>query len=296
MLFWVHKELENKNVKLLTKDEINNLLNDGWLPGKCPAHWITNGVVNKLLKEGLELPQGFRYGQSEEFKRKNSESGRLRWKNTSQERRLEIAKKVSEGTKNMWDNLSNDERDLREKHRLDTRNNWTKEEIEKHSLSMSIAAKKNRASITKEEYHERSVKATTTKKKNNSFNTSSYEELCYEALCNNFGKTDVIREYMNDSRYPFKSDFYIKSKDLFIELNIHPSHGKHRFNFSNKDDVDLAEALKNKNDKWSNMILYVWCNRDVEKFNTAIENKLNYIAIYPEDFDNFISKLKENKL
>lgn len=34
-----------------------------------------------------------------------------------------------------------------------------------------------------------------------------------------FGKTDVLRNVCVDNRYPYHVDFYVKSHDLFIELN-----------------------------------------------------------------------------
>ena len=58
-----------------------------------------------------------------------------------------------------------------------------------------------------------------TKKQNHSFNTSSYEDVFYSKLLLIFDSEDIIRQYYDD-RYPFNCDFYIKSKDLFIELNL----------------------------------------------------------------------------
>lgn len=36
---------------------------------------------------------------------------------------------------------------------------------------------------------------------------------------------DLLYDVKVDDRYPYFVDFYIPSKDLFIELNAHPSHG-----------------------------------------------------------------------
>ena len=58
-----------------------------------------------------------------------------------------------------------------------------------------------------------------TKKLNNSFNTSQPEEMFYDELCKIFDKEDIYRQY-KEIRYPFDCDFYIKSLDLFIELNL----------------------------------------------------------------------------
>lgn len=67
-MFFVHKGLENKSVKKLSQDEIQELLNNGWKPGKAPSHWVTDGHTDILLKECLPLPEGFRYGQSDAFR------------------------------------------------------------------------------------------------------------------------------------------------------------------------------------------------------------------------------------
>ena len=120
-----------------------------------------------------------------------------------------------------------------------------------------------------------------TMKKNNSFNTSKPEEKLYVLLCNIFGEDDIIRQY-KEERYPYFCDFYVKSKDLFIELNGNWTHGPHAFDENNVDDVKLLENWKSKSsgkDYYSNAI-YVWTELDVNKFNIAKKNNLNYIAIY----------------
>lgn len=58
-----------------------------------------------------------------------------------------------------------------------------------------------------------------TKKQNNSFNKSKPEEYFYNYLLHKYSKEDIVRQY-RDERYPFACDFYIKSQDLFIELNL----------------------------------------------------------------------------
>ena len=63
-----------------------------------------------------------------------------------------------------------------------------------------------------------------TKKRAHSFKKSKKEDLYYNYLCNIYGSDDVVRQY-SDDRYPFSCDFYIKSKDLFIECNFHWTHG-----------------------------------------------------------------------
>lgn len=72
-----------------------------------------------------------------------------------------------------------------------------------------------------------------------SFNKSLGEELFYTALQEVFNPDDIERQYSTDTRYPFACDFYIKSLDLFIELNLHWSHGLKPF-----DSTDPADLQK----------------------------------------------------
>lgn len=68
-----------------------------------------------------------------------------------------------------------------------------------------------------------------TKINNGTTNTSKPQEILYSNLIDIFGKNDIVREY-KDERYPFHADFYVKSLDLFIELNIFFTHGGEPYN------------------------------------------------------------------
>lgn len=63
-----------------------------------------------------------------------------------------------------------------------------------------------------------------TKKRNNSCNTSKAEEKVYQLLLTKYEKQDIIRQYKNEL-YPFHCDFYIKSRQLYIECNYYWTHG-----------------------------------------------------------------------
>lgn len=124
-----------------------------------------------------------------------------------------------------------------------------------------------------------------TKKKNNSFNSSKPEEMYKQYLINKYGEDDVKAQYNADSRYPFECDFYIKSLDLFIELNLHWSHGNHPFNSESEEDVKKLEIWREKaktSDFYKNAI-ETWTVRDVRKIQMAQKNNLNYKAYYTED-------------
>ena len=123
-----------------------------------------------------------------------------------------------------------------------------------------------------------------TKKRNNSFNSSKPEDNYYIHLIDVYGEDDVVRQYRDD-RYPYACDFYVKSKDLFIELNFNWTHGGHPFDSQNDADIKkltIWEEKAIKSEFYKNAI-YTWTELDVKKQLIAKENKLNYIVYYSEE-------------
>lgn len=119
-----------------------------------------------------------------------------------------------------------------------------------------------------------------TLRKNNSFNASKPEDRCYELLKSKFN--DVIRNYSTDNRYPFNCDFYIPSKDLFIECHFHWTHGGTPFNKDNQEHLKQLEKWRSKNTQFYKNAEEVWIKRDPKKLKTFIDNKLNYKIFYTE--------------
>lgn len=115
----------------------------------------------------------------------------------------------------------------------------------------------------------------TTKKQNNTFSTSEPEEEVYKLLLTKFTKEDIERQYKSKV-YPYRCDFYIKSKDLYIEYNGHFTHGLELFNKDNPEHQKILAFWKNKNTKFYNIAIYVWTVLDPLKLKIATENKLNY--------------------
>lgn len=123
-----------------------------------------------------------------------------------------------------------------------------------------------------------------TKKSNHTFNSSKPEDRYYIHLIDVYGEDDVVRQYRDD-RYPYACDFYVKSKDLFIELNFNWTHGGHQFDSQNEADVKklaIWEEKATKSEFYKNAI-YTWTELDVKKQLVAKENKLNYIVYYSEE-------------
>lgn len=126
------------------------------------------------------------------------------------------------------------------------------------------------------------------------FTSSDHERLLYELLVKQFGIHDVLRNYKDDERYPFYADFYIVSRDLFIELNADRSHGVHWYNENDPKDknrldemlqraakIDTVQKPSDKTHKsryWN--YVHVWSELDVEKRNCARSHNLNYLVFW----------------
>lgn len=171
----------------------------------------------------------------------------------------------------------------------------TPETIEK--LRISHLGKK----LSPEKLKEANKKRYYTLKKNKTFHASKIEKEYKKLLISIFGSNDIETEYV-DVRYPFKCDFYVRSKDLFIELNIFPTHGKHPFDSLSEEDIQELQSLQKKpqtyiNHKgkqiksWAAVKIYVWTIYDVLKQKIAQENNLNYRCYYSEKeaFDDLIN-------
>lgn len=140
-----------------------------------------------------------------------------------------------------------------------------------------------------------------TRRNNNTFNTSHPEEILYNALVSKFEESDIIRQYFDKERYPFKCDFYIKSEDLFIELHLSWCHGYMPFN---PDSTECVEQLyqweqKSKQSEYYKYAIQNWTDKDVSRLNYMNRNHLNYLVIY-QDFvitsNNYKLKTKFREL
>lgn len=134
------------------------------------------------------------------------------------------------------------------------------------------------------------AKMRATKKERGSFNKSKAEDRLYERLVERFGVSDVIRQYNSDV-YPHDCDFYIKSRDLYIELNGFDTHGPHWFGSWELDRpfFDFAHA---HGDTVCSMHDDTWTGDDVQKREDARRGGLNYVVFWGdngEDVDLWFS-------
>ena len=124
----------------------------------------------------------------------------------------------------------------------------------------------------------------------------NYLKLKYES-------DDIITQYKS-KEYPYYCDFYIKSINLYIEIQGHWTHNDHPFDINNLNDQQIMNIWRTKSlsDNYYKNALNTWTIKDVEKRNTAIQNNLNYLEIfgktdlnkYIDIFENYIKNMENN--
>lgn len=117
-----------------------------------------------------------------------------------------------------------------------------------------------------------------TKRVNGTFNTSEAEAVLREMLVAKFGESDVKCQH-ETLAYPYQCDFYVASRDLYVELNGFVSHGRHWFGQTAADLIQAA-ALSDRHTEFYDNVVDVWTRRDVEKRETARRNNLNYVVFW----------------
>ena len=143
----------------------------------------------------------------------------------------------------------------------------------------------NKSRATKPENKEVQIqKIKESKLRNGTNKASKAEDNFYHSLTILFDKADIVRPYTDD-RYPFLCDFYIKSKDLFIEYQGHPSHGYCPFDKDNKEHLAYLEK--------QSIDMTTWIKRDVIKLETAKRNNIRLALIYPHH-NNYL--VENNKI
>lgn len=129
-------------------------------------------------------------------------------------------------------------------------------------------------------------KIISTKLKNGTINDSQPERDAYELLVQKFGRDDVFPQYRSE-KYPYKCDFYVKSLDVFIELNLYWMHGGHWFDMNNDADLEKLQAWLSSDKPSYERAIYVWTQNDLDKRNVALQNNLNYIVFWNQDLSDF---------
>ena len=140
------------------------------------------------------------------------------------------------------------------------------------------------------------IKMAETKRRNGTINGSKPEKLANAELIKVFGEDNVIAQYRDINRYPFDCDFYIKSLDLFIELNIHWIHGYEWYDSNNVLHQERVQFLRSKilgKKSIYERAIYIWTKNDPEKKKIAEKNGLNYLVFWNQNLSDFYEWLKE---
>lgn len=232
-------------------------------------HWADDVYRNKVVSS---LQKTF---ASQEYKCKRSKISKQMWSN------------VDFYTKRILDmNKPENKSYFKEQMRL-----WynkrcrTKEHQEKVRLRIANMWKYHKEELLLKRYN--------TMKKNGTFtNKSSWELSAKAALEDVFSL--VYYQYKSDS-YPFLCDFYIKDIDTYIELQYYWTHGGQPFDPTNNICLDKLKLWKDKailSNHYKGAI-YTWTHRDVEKYDYAISNNLNYLRFYTQnDFYSWLASIK----
>lgn len=114
------------------------------------------------------------------------------------------------------------------------------------------------------------------------FKQSPQEFAAMYMLAERFGRGNVYWQYgvhPSDARYPYNCDFYIKSADLFIEMNGHYCHGSHWFDPTSPDDALRVKHLLEGGKRGQNAV-DVWTRTDVMKRATAKASGIRYLVFW----------------
>ena len=123
-------------------------------------------------------------------------------------------------------------------------------------------------------------KGLSTKCVNETFGTSEGEVDLYDRLVNEFGVDDVVWQYRSDA-YPWACDFYVKSRDMYIELNGTWTHGGHWFG-SWSGDTEKLEKWRRRGTTYYRNAEAVWTGYDVQKRAMAAQGGLNYVVFWDD--------------
>ena len=109
----------------------------------------------------------------------------------------------------------------------------------------------------------------------------SKEEKAFEQILMEYN-IKYIPQYYDSNRYPFYCDFYLIDLDTFVELNIFPAHGTHRFNKNNNEDIKVLNEWYVKSKQSSIYLDWIerWTVKDPYKISIAKLNNLNYFTLY----------------
>lgn len=248
------------------------------------GHWTQSDFGKKYLKEIFNTDEE-RKARSERAK---SEGVRSKTQNTSLERygtpyywQNDDARVRLKGLLNAPEVIEKTKKTNLERYGCES---WSSSDIGKETLSKILSS------------NEVQEKMIVTRRLNGTVNSSKPEVIVNGELIEVFGKDNVVAQHRDADRYPYKCDFYVKSIDIFIELNIFWMHGGAWYD---PDNIEHQQKLQ----KWKSRVsdkkpmykraIYVWTENDPAKKKAAEENGLNYLVFWNNDLSDFYEWLKQ---
>ena len=246
-------------------EELELFLTEGWQLGASDKHRKNSGLKHLGNTPWNKGTTGLMKPNNGTFKK-----GQIPWN------------KGLKGVQKSWSKGLTKENDARvAKFSASNKLNWATNDTRRAIVAQNARARKGQH--LSPEVHEQFLDRNyITRKEHSSFNTSNPEDLYYDRLCSEYGRDKVIRNYRDKKRYPYRCDFYITTKDLFIELNLHWTHGYMPYDpKSEKCNKQLREwEEKAQTSQFYKNAIETWTVRDVNKRRIAEDNKLNYIVLY----------------
>lgn len=288
--------------------------------------YYTNGVVTIKVKPNEEIPDGFHLGRTfnsnpwnKGLTSETDERVRLGGQKTRQTRLSNgsyenpwnkgltadnnsslktVGNKVHQARQNrFWTTTlgrpKSDEEKLKQSIAMQGKPAWNKgltKDADERVQNAANKLKGHKCFVT--DWSAAKAKEYLTKKLNNSFNTSKPELQYLSEFQATYGIDNVISQYQ-DARYknpktgrPFICDFYIKSEDLFIEINFHWTHNTHPFDVDSDEDYEVLTKLQYKASTEPSKTSYLdairtWTETDPMKLAEFRKNNLNFMIFYP---------------
>lgn len=280
-------------------------------------HFYTDGIKTIKLEDGDVIPEGFYKGRTfksnpwnkgltkEDDERIAQNASAMRetrikdgsfvsWntgltKETNESLKI-VSEKVSKARKGnpSWNKgiPATEEQKRKQSEAMQGKTSWNKGLTKETNDSVkSISEKMLGHKCFVSNWEETKRKEYETRRENGTINSSSKETELLNLLISLYGESDVIHQYFDKERYPFKCDFYIKSIDLFIEYHGTWTHGARPFDESDESCINTLNDWKEKslNSKYYEIAIYNWTDLDVRKLETFRKNHLNFMIIYPNN-------------
>ena len=251
--------------KMVLASEINTYLAQGWAFGHITDNqkafhkkWYNNGKISVILKDTDEIPLGFVPGRLESGGEGNYKKFKYRWYTNGSEQ-IRISETLGQKPPEGW---------------------WPGQADWMAEKSRQAPVGKHRTEEQKAHHKIGAAKAWAVKLQKNNYTKSKLEDDYYEQLCTQYGADNVVRQYIEE-RYPWHCDFYIKSEDLFIELNKFPTHYSEPFDKDNPEHIKLLKHCQEDPNNWIEArMAIVWAGYDVKKREWALAHNLNFKEIY----------------